>query len=295
MIAYLILAHDQPDHLERLIDALECSDAHTYVHIDKKTDIRIFDRIDKKRSTWIEDRVKVYWGNWSQVEATLRLLREAVQSSDRYTHFVLLSGSDFPLRSNEELLDYLSSSPADHIDRLPFPNAETLKPIERLSRRRIDSVERQTGLRALGVRRANRLLAFLPPRNLPRILGDVEVFCGSQWWALTRASIIEVLEQIDEKSQLVSLFTRSHIPDEMFFHTMISARRSPEIGKNLTYADWSEGNASPATMDCEKLKALADGGLFFRNRYGEGPIFFARKFDQDSLEAYRFAQELRQS
>ena len=46
-------------------------------------------------------RLKVYWGDYSQVRACLRLLRAA--SVGDYSYYHLLSGADLPLKTQDEI------------------------------------------------------------------------------------------------------------------------------------------------------------------------------------------------
>ena len=40
--AYLILAHNNPQQLERMLNMLQDPAAEFYIHVDKKSDIRTF-------------------------------------------------------------------------------------------------------------------------------------------------------------------------------------------------------------------------------------------------------------
>jgi len=116
-IAFLIAAHTEPVLLARLVRALASPWSHVFVHIDAKADIGIFlhELADIRGVTLIRDRVPVYWGGWSQVEASLRLLQAAREHDPAFARFVLLSGCCYPLRSNRALRDYLFTDDAEHI------------------------------------------------------------------------------------------------------------------------------------------------------------------------------------
>jgi len=55
---------------------------------------------------FIKNRVKVIWSSFSEVQATLNLLNSAIRDDNDY--FVLISGVDYPIRSNEEIKNRLS-------------------------------------------------------------------------------------------------------------------------------------------------------------------------------------------
>src|SRR5712691_1355080 len=100
-IAYLIAVHDNPGVLKRLIAALLGKDCGFFIHIDRKADIRQFSGINGDNVFLSEERISVYHSGFTQVEATLLLLREALSRPEDYDYFVLLSGTHYPLRSKE--------------------------------------------------------------------------------------------------------------------------------------------------------------------------------------------------
>ncbi|MEO8170797.1 MAG: beta-1,6-N-acetylglucosaminyltransferase, partial [Oxalobacteraceae bacterium] len=109
-IAYLILAHDNPEHLQRLITALSSSSSSFYIHIDKKSNIAPFLSIKGNHIHLTYERASVYWGDFSQVDAILILLRAAVADGCHFDRFVLLSGADYPLRSAASIGQFFESN-----------------------------------------------------------------------------------------------------------------------------------------------------------------------------------------
>src|SRR5207249_4162364 len=109
-IAYLVLAHANPRHLERAIKALQSESCAFFVHIDRKSDIRPFSSIRSDQVFVVEQRVPVYWGQFSQIEATLILLRRAIQHRDDFQYFTLISGADYPLRSAAYIHSFLAAN-----------------------------------------------------------------------------------------------------------------------------------------------------------------------------------------
>lgn len=64
-IAYLISAYKDPAHLRRLCDALKYgveNDVHFFVHIDKKVDIRPFERFLQVPNVHFTDHR--FWSQW---------------------------------------------------------------------------------------------------------------------------------------------------------------------------------------------------------------------------------------
>jgi hypothetical protein len=77
-IAYLILAHQNPGLLGRLIGRLTSPNADFFVHVDKKSDITPFASIAERPNVFLlRERVAIYYGEFSMVRAELLLLRQA--------------------------------------------------------------------------------------------------------------------------------------------------------------------------------------------------------------------------
>ena len=105
-IAYVLLAHNQPRQLLRLVKALE-ETGDFYIHIDKKSNIREFQEVfsGKPSVHLLEKRVNVTWAGFSMVRGYMLLLEAALASERQYDRFVMLTGQDYPLMSNAEIVE----------------------------------------------------------------------------------------------------------------------------------------------------------------------------------------------
>lgn len=101
-IAYLILAHDDPQQLLKLVNRLSLQDEwHIYIHLDQKSDIRKFEKVQTHPNvTMTINRHSIFWGGWGMVEAMKELINTSNDSFDRY---VFMSGLDYPIQSNEKI------------------------------------------------------------------------------------------------------------------------------------------------------------------------------------------------
>ena len=106
-IAYLVLCHKNPNQIERLIKQLSSDNVDFYLHIDKKvSDIKLKPKdnvyyVDEK------DRVDVQWASISMVYATIALIKKALCSNIKYDYYFLISGQDFPIKSNKFIESFL--------------------------------------------------------------------------------------------------------------------------------------------------------------------------------------------
>src|SRR5437868_2773717 len=96
-IAYLMLLHRDPLLLKRTVAILSSENCEFFVHIDRKSDIQPFLTAGSYNVTFCQPRVAVYWSEFSQIEATMLLMQQALNCAAGYDYFVFLQGSTFPL------------------------------------------------------------------------------------------------------------------------------------------------------------------------------------------------------
>lgn len=102
--AYLIMAHNEFDILEKLITLLDDCRSDIYLHIDKKVknvDYKKIKACVKESNLFFIDRINVQWGGDSQIKCELLLLSNAIKGNYEYYH--LLSGVDLPLKTQDEI------------------------------------------------------------------------------------------------------------------------------------------------------------------------------------------------
>lgn len=104
--AYLIMAHDNLHVLNILLEMIDDERNHIYFHLDKKSSIDLDDIYKVKKAKFIPiiNRIKVYWGNYTQIQLELALFEEAYNNGP-YLYYHLLSGVDLPIKTQ----DYIHS------------------------------------------------------------------------------------------------------------------------------------------------------------------------------------------
>lgn len=298
-IAYLILAHSDPMHLLRLTAKLSTTDAVVFVHVDKKSDIKKFERLQSAKVILIEDRVPVYWGDFSQVEAILKLLDAALTSKFDVKRLVLLSGVDYPVRAMSDIESFFAAhSTTEFINAVRMPADAAGKPIARLNNFVLRPVD--SGFVRF-LKRAFRKTGLIPrQRDHAAYLRDLVPFGGSTWWAITRAAGEYVRHFVKTRHDIVKFFKNVEYPDEAFFQTILmNSSFAENVSRNITYTDWRAGGSSPSLISELHLPMISAGMAFApTDTYGEGPALFARKFKDgqerllDSIDsAVRPAQE----
>lgn len=104
-IAYLILAHENPELIKRLCDRL-VKTGDIFIHIDKKANIGPFlDAVQTDHVFFTKKRYCVNWAGWSMVKGYMQLLDDAYESINKYERFVFMTGQDYPLMRDESIID----------------------------------------------------------------------------------------------------------------------------------------------------------------------------------------------
>ena len=124
-IAYLVLAHNDSEHLSKLIKTLD-HNSDFYIHIDKKSDISEFQKvINKKNAYFIKDRTDISWAGITMVDALMDLMKAAIAKSELYSHTVLITGSCYPIKNTKYIHEYFTLNPnkefIDFIDMRDSP------------------------------------------------------------------------------------------------------------------------------------------------------------------------------
>lgn len=282
-IAYLILVHNTPKHLQRLITALSSGSSSFFIHLDKKSNIDDFLGIKGNNVHFTRKRVPVFWGDFSIVEATLILLRTALADRCNFDRFVLLSGADYPLRSASYIEQFFESNPnKEFINLVAMPSEVAGKPIARLTTYKLRPGDRTI---SKVIRKVLMQVGVLPrKRDYKTYLGDLAPYGGSAWWALSREACDFILTFVKNEIQVVDFFKNTICSDESFFQTILgNSHFRSRIVRNLTYADWSAGESSPAYITEKHLTFFQSTSSFTPDGvFGGGEMLFARKFSDES-------------
>lgn len=225
-IAYLVLAHQDPIHLERLVKAINYK-AHIYIHLDEKTNLDRYIHIDDMKSVdFISERIKVYWGGFSMVKATLNLVKAALASKKNFSHLVLLSGSDYPIKPVSIFYDFLRNNYNKQFIKLIKLN-ESPSP----QKRRLINYWFMDPLLSFYddslIRRILQKLFHLGVTRKP--LCNVTPAWGNQWWAITPECAAFILQYLEQNLNFLKFYKYAHCPDEHFFHTIVA--NSPFLQK----------------------------------------------------------------
>ena len=288
---YLILAHKNPLQLGRMIERLDDGASKFFIHLDAKTPIEPFAAcLEGAHIRFIEPRERCVWGDFSIVQATIRLMEAA---SEEQGIFILMSGQDYPIQSQGYINDFLERNKEfDFIEIEPLEEKWKPKMVkDKLEHYHIlHSEERGNSncyapfahcsvfqkvrtlihlLKGRLSRKNFRLLCSLPKRVAP----FERQYAGSQFWAFSERTFYAVLNYIREhKAALEEYYKYTSSPDEIYFHSvlmhLVAKDSTIKLKEQITYVNYFRKNNVFVTEDFDKLTS-AKGKLF------------ARKFDTD--------------
>jgi len=101
--AYLIIAHNEFEILQRLVSELDAEGTDIYIHFDAK--VKDLPEISTKKSRLfvLDNRVNVQWGTVSQIKCELALF-EAAAANGPYDFYHVISGTHYLLSQLRRLM-----------------------------------------------------------------------------------------------------------------------------------------------------------------------------------------------
>jgi hypothetical protein len=279
-IAYLMLVHSNPQLQKRAIETLSSDGCGFFIHVDAKSDIRQFSGISGKNVTFIEPRIPVYWGEFSIIRATMRLMQRALDCPQGYDYFVFMQGSDYPLRSGAYIqrffeenrdLEFLS------LVKMPAPGY----PLSRLEAFRYPSTKPllRFATRALGK-------IGLARRNYRNYLTGLQAYAGDASWALSRNACEYIVKFMTQNPHVEAFFQNTFsAPDEWFVHTILgNSSFRPRCRRTLCYRDYLPTMDHPALITEKHVRFFeSQERVLVEDEWGPGEVLFARKFSDQTL------------
>ncbi|WHO37512.1 beta-1,6-N-acetylglucosaminyltransferase [Sphingobium sp. AP49] len=259
MIAYFLLVHRYPAQFKRLFSAIYLPGNQYVVHVDKSSGAALAEEIaaflEPYQGVELLEPENALWGGYSLVDAELRGMACLLAMDSRWSHYINLSGQDFPLKSQNYIRQFFAANPGRQFIRALDQRKERPDTLNRISHM---FMEEDGAMRETGVER-------------PYLSGDTP-FIGTQWKAVTR-SFCEFVCHDPQADRFKAFYRNSFIADEGFFQTVMMNSRDQGMVMNddLRMIDWVPDGAIKLRprnydgTDLEQLKSSKD--------------LFARKFD----------------
>jgi hypothetical protein len=270
-VAYIISAHQNPQVLVRLVRRLDCGQNSFFIHYNLRSPEIEFRELAKAfqdmPNVRLLTRHKCLWGDLGLVMASLKGIEAIVAGRSACDYAVLLTGQDYPIKSNEMIRRRLKASAGRSFMESapwPIPNWDNGRAIRRIQNFYFHPpFPRWT--RSLGWPPSWQHL-WIPWRR--KIPGGLRPYFGSSFWCLHRKCLEYIQDYVVQNPAYLHFFRRAFIPDECFFQTLLmnSALAATIEPRSATYVDWRP--PWPGILTMQDLPRLE-----------QSECLFARKFD----------------
>ncbi|XP_074151058.1 beta-1,3-galactosyl-O-glycosyl-glycoprotein beta-1,6-N-acetylglucosaminyltransferase 3 [Sminthopsis crassicaudata] len=111
-IAYSMVIHEKIENFERLLRAVYAPQNIYCIHVDKKSPKAFQEAVRAISSCFsnvfvAKNLVQVVYASWSRVQADLNCMEELLQSSVPWKYLLNTCGTDFPIKTNAEMVKSL--------------------------------------------------------------------------------------------------------------------------------------------------------------------------------------------
>ena len=264
-IIYIISAYKHPEQLTRLVHKLNTDASSFFVHVDKKTDDRVYRQmisgLNHLPNVHFVKRHKCYWGDFGHVAATLEGIDEIFNTGVNFDYAILLTGQDYPIKSNYHIDAFFQ----EHAGALFLEHFSL--PRDAWQNHGLDRIE------TWHLRLFNRHFRFPPGRDLPfkrKFPRGFKPFGGSSYWCLSRECIEYIHIFTKQNARFVNFFKYVDIPDEIFFQTIIlnSHFAKRVVNDDLRYVDWKDLNSGSPAILCKKdFEVIALSSKLFARKF----------------------------
>ncbi|KAH3693626.1 hypothetical protein DPMN_081065 [Dreissena polymorpha] len=199
-IAFSILMFKDIEMFERLLRAIYRPQNFYCIHVDDKTSDEIFKAVVSITGCFenvfmASQRIDVVWGKLSVLTPELVCMEDLIRRSRKWKYFINLTGQEFPLKSNFELVQILTafngSNDVEHVTGNWSPRWKVAGP---------------------------------PPFNIKPVKGVVHA-------VLSRA-FVEFALHNEKAVEFYNWTKKTYIPDETFFATL---NHNPSLGAHGAY------------------------------------------------------------
>lgn len=293
MIHYLVLAHKSPEQLEMLAQSLSSKNSKIYIHIDGYSDLNVFQENNylAEFCVFIKKNIKIRWWWFSIVQATINWLQQIKEDRlDEEDYVVILSGQDFPIKSQDFINTYLNNSKSkSFIEYRPQPN-ENRNILNRvikyhfhdlvIPRRCNIIIERMVwifyNIKSLGLRNQiscyvmQRIVNFFMPLK-KYFVKECQLYRWSQRQIINGKHIHYILSHLKTSQGIRTYkeFKYTAGPDELFFQTILLNSPYKNDIANIVqrYIDRKSGPWFPRVLDESDYDNVSKSDKLFARKF----------------------------
>ena len=268
--AFLMMAHKQPELIERIIERLEAPNHYIYIHYDLKgTDFDKIEAICKThQNMFLLERKNVRWGMFSQTLCEIEGFRAMILSDNHYDYYHLISGQDYPCVKIETFDSFFEDNNGKSFMKLDS-DEETVEYRKNKFPYRLEKwyLNDKLDVSLCGVKLyklANRL-----SKIIPRPYSTMDSIWGWNWFSVTYNVLEYCMNYLNVHTEYLKRFKHTLASDELIFSTIIkpvASELNVELNNALRFVEWHpkrETKALPLLLNENEFDDVMNSGAFF--------------------------------
>lgn len=287
--AYLITSHNNFEVLKYTLRLIDDDRNTVFLLIDKKCkkETQFLRNIMIKSDLIILPRQNIYWAGYSQINATLNLIRNATNHKDKFSYYHFLQGVDLPIKNQDIIHRFFEVNNGKEFIGFNPSQYEFAKYKAKYYHFFVENKYFRNGK---FIKIANHSLAHMQKILKIERNTNIRYYHGSALFSITD----EFARYVLSREKVISkLFKYTLACDEVFLQTIVMDSifkdrlykfEIPSKG-NLRYIDWSRQSQknSPWVFTINELDKLTNA---------PDDLLFARKFNDQNIrvveEIYNF-------
>lgn len=222
-IAFLLLAHNNPDLLVQTVRHIAGNGHYACIHYDLSAEQAEVEKIRKSLEEFDEQvciisECQCEWGEWSLVQGPLAALNKVREMEWQVDYVHLMSGVDTFIKPFKDLEKFLTGYPLDYIESVNINDRQWVVDGLEIERFIYTFPYNHITQRELFENHLNKQIAANARVSIPK---EISPHMGSQWWTLRWKTCLSILDFINDHPHIVEYFKLCWIPDESFFQTVI--------------------------------------------------------------------------
>lgn len=269
-IAFIVMAHQRPEAVIRLVRRLDAPDHGFFIHYDlRRSDLdfqRLAGEFAGQSNVKFLKRHKCRWGDAGILHGMIEGIHELARMNFAYDYAIHISGQDYPIKSNAQIRERLAAAAgASFMEATawPIPNWEKGRAIKRMENFHVH-LPVPPWARSLGWQPMWQHLAIPMKRQIP---GGLHPYFGSAFWYFHRACQQQIHEHVTRHPDFLRFFDHVLLPEECFFQTLLmNSKQAPSlVCHTLTHIEWRP--PWPGIMTLADLPKLQQSDCLFARKF----------------------------
>lgn len=272
-IAYMVISYMDPEQLKRLTVRL-CRTSDVFVHINASVDQEPFRRAlsdvhGQGKVRFAKKRYRIVWGGYSILQATFSMMEQAFQQDD-YDRFVLLTGLDYPIRSDAAIERFFS----EHANR-EFICANPI------NGKRFEHLYYPTARDHRVLNKCFEIYTKILKKLGKRAKKDYVLYKGETYglygltpkWALSGACAAYLLDFYKKNKGFNLYFQMMHAPDDYYVATVLFHSKfqdAIESRNDLFKVIWLSDDKGAKILDEKDSQELLKGNHLYAKKFQSG-------------------------